>query len=768
MVARILGALASLAALSTSAYADATWTATPFNPPSVPLAVRTPYLSAWLPQGAGTALYDAWPTFWTGSILGWAGYIRVDGTTYNFLGDPAVSGAAATKAVQKSFSFTATQSVFVLTAGPVDLTATFLSPVEPNDLTQQSLPFSYLALSAASNDGGSHSVHVYTDISAEWVSGDNSLTANWTTTAAGDVLTHQVQLENQSVYGEVSDHIQQGSAYYSTTSSPSTTYQTGQDVVVRAQFINSGALANTQDTNFRAISDNWPVFAFAHDLGTVSGPTDPVVFTVGHARDPAVEYIVAGGASQDRSIYFWSQFPSVADVISSFIGDYADALSRAKEFDAQVDSDASKISADYSSIVALSVRQTFGATEITISKGSNGQWNTSDVLVFMKEISSDGNVNTVDVIFPAWPAFLYANPALGKSLLLPLFEYQATGQYPNKYSVHDMGAHYPQALGHNDGKDEPMPLEESGNMLIMTLSYTQKSNDTSLITTYSGLLDQWTQFLIAEALIPADQISTDDFAGSLANQTNLAIKGIVGIRAMAEIASLLGDDAKSQNYSVRPPSLVLWLLKLLLMRDIGWSPRSVYRGELCSAMADACYVKRWETSNALAGAYRITSTPTNFLDCTSSPSPSTTPSPPGTKQCPVRTHPSPSPAHRRLTSHPAELFGVPLDTRHTYTKTDWQIFTAGMLASTSTTTRDLLISRVRAYAGVALGSNTEPFGDWYETTDGAANGFRARPVVGGHLALVSAHVRTIRCWADKSFVDMGSWCCENSVCSISL
>jgi len=64
------------------------------------------------------------------------------------------------------------------------------------------------------------------------------------------------------------------------------------------------------------------------------------------------------------------------------------------------------------------------------------------------------------------------------------------------------------------------------------------------------LLDQWTQFLIADSLVPGDQLSTDDFAGPLANQTNLAIKGIVGIKAMAQIASLLGDGAKASNYSV--------------------------------------------------------------------------------------------------------------------------------------------------------------------------------------------------------------------------
>ena len=115
-----------------------------------------------------------------------------------------------------------------------------------------------------------------------------------------------------------------------------------------------------------------------------------------------------------------------------------------------------------------------------------------------------------------------------------------------------------------------MHATESGNMLIMTLSYTQATNDHSLISTYvrskqlqfthpsqshilskSTLLDQWTQFLITDSLIPANQISTDDFAGSLANQTNLAIKGIVGIKAMSVIAGLLGDSSKSSNYSVR-------------------------------------------------------------------------------------------------------------------------------------------------------------------------------------------------------------------------
>lgn len=683
-----------LSTFALCASAAVTWTATPFNPASVPLAVRSPYLSAWLNQGSGTALNADWPRFWTGSILGWAGFIKVDGTAYNFLGAPSVPGVTFQKSVQKSMTFTSTQSTFVMTSGPIDLTVNFLSPVEPTDLVKQSLPFSYVTLTATSTDGKAHSVQLYTDISAEWVTGDNSLLANWSTAVSSSTLVHQVQLQSQTPFGEVSDHIQQGSAFYATLAHSGTTYQTGQDTVVRAQFVDSGTLPNTQDTRFRAVQDAWPVFAFAHDLGSVTGTSSPVVIAVGHVRDPAVEYIVAGGKTQNRSLFFWSQFSSVDAAISSFLGDYSNALSRAKTFDAKVQGDASKISADYASLVALSVRQAFGATEITASRNGDGSINTSDVLMFMKEISSDGNVNTVDVIFPSWPIFLYTNPNLGKYLLLPLFEYQATGQYPNKWSVHDMGAHYPQALGHNDGNDEAMPVEESGNMLIMTLSYVQKTGDKSLINSYYNLLDQWTQFLITDSLVPANQISTDDFAGALANQTNLAIKGIVGIKAMSQIASLAGKSSVAANYSSIAASYV-----------------TQWRG-FATSKTGAHLTLSYGNDASWGLAYNLY----------------------GDKLLGLNLFPqSVYEMQTAWYSSHANSFGVPLDTRHTYTKSDWSIWTAAI--ATTTAVRDLFIGAVHSYA--ADGKSAQPLGDWYETTDGSVEGFRARPVVGGHLALLA-------------------------------
>jgi len=94
-----------------------------------------------------------------------------------------------------------------------------------------------------------------------------------------------------------------------------------------------------------------------------------------------------------------------------------------------------------------------------------------------------------------------------------------------------------------------MPLEECGNMIITTLAYAQRTGDTAYLSQHYSILKQWTGYLVQEALIPANQLSTDDFQGQLANQTNLALKGIIAIEAMSEIASKTGNSADAANYS---------------------------------------------------------------------------------------------------------------------------------------------------------------------------------------------------------------------------
>lgn len=228
--------------------------------------------------------------------------------------------------------------------------------------------------------------------------------------------------------------------------------------------------------------------------------------------------------------------------MSFFQNDYATAYELSSALDARVQEDSVNANGqNYATLTTLGLRQAYGGLQWTGTEESP--------IVWLKEISSDGNMNTVDVIFPAHPAYIYTNASVLEFLLKPLFMTQEAGLYPNKYAMHDAGSHYPNATGYPQGNDEAMPVEESGNMLIMSLMYYAISKNTTFLESNYKLLDQWTQYLIADSLIPANQASTDDFEGPLANQTNLAIKGIIGIKAMSIIANLTGNSSAASNYS---------------------------------------------------------------------------------------------------------------------------------------------------------------------------------------------------------------------------
>jgi hypothetical protein len=119
---------------------------------------------------------------------------------------------------------------------------------------------------------------------------------------------------------------------------------------------------------------------------------------------------------------------------------------------------------------------------------------------------------------------------------------------------------------------EPMPLEECGNMIIMALAYAQRASDTAYLSKHYAILKQWTGYLIAEALIPADQLSTDDFQGTLANQTNLALKGIIAIEAMSVVAKLTGNTADAENFTTTSHSYLTQWQSLAIVNATASAP----------------------------------------------------------------------------------------------------------------------------------------------------------------------------------------------------
>ncbi|KAH7319365.1 glutaminase GtaA [Rhexocercosporidium sp. MPI-PUGE-AT-0058] len=667
---------------------NAASTFSPARPPAIPLAVKSPYLNvlqfAGSDGGNGGYLAGQYSQFWAGQIAAWVGMIKVDGITYTWMGDPGPQSVT-----QTAFEYTSTKSVFTMdVGGRVEMNVTFLSPVTPEDPKRQSLIFSYLDVGVQSLDGHSHDVQLYTDISAEWVAGDHASVAQWEYDTTSDNITyHRVYRQTQLEFSETADQADWGYWYWATKNSDKLTYQSGSDVNVRGAFQQNAKLGNTKDPNYRPINQDYPVFGFSVDLGTVTGSIN-TLYTIGLTQEQAIQFDGATGIVPLASLWT-SYFSSETEALSFFYNDYGTATSTASSLDNKIATDSMNAGGqDYLTITSLSTRQALGATQLV--------GNSTKQYLFLKEISSDGNVQTVDVIFPFYPILLYLQPSLAKSMLDPLFENQESGQYPNMYSMHDLGAHYPNATGHPDGKDEPQPLEECGNMLIMTLAYAQRTNDNAYLSLHYNILKQWTQYLIQEALIPADQISTDDFAGSLANQTDLALKGIIGIQAMAVIANLTDNQVDGANYTNIALDYITQWQTLGIAHDAN-PPHTT----LSYGMND--------THGLLYNLYGDKLLNLNFV--------------------PQSVYDMQSAFYPTV----EQKYGVPLDTRHNYTKSDWEMWTA---AITSDTTKKMFISDLAKWINET--PTNKAMTDWYDVQTGDfGGGFTARPVVGGHFALLA-------------------------------
>ncbi|KAF8516355.1 hypothetical protein JB92DRAFT_3114212 [Gautieria morchelliformis] len=674
------------------------WTASPFHPHAIPLAVRSPYLNCWAAGGNGSQpISNQWPTLWDmSSVFGWAVFVRVDGTAYRILGQDPADGPQQV-ANQTGFSFSATQANSstrreMLRSPPPSLALLRC----PTNLVLQSLPAIYLAISTQSTDGRAHSIQVYSDISAEWISGDDNLMTKWSTNTSSSSVIHSVHLDPPEPFTVINHHVQDATAYYGMMSGSAVTWQTTSDSSTRNQFLASGHLPNTSDPNFQPVGKNgrFPLFAISSDLGMVASSSSPVVFALGLIRDPAIRTTSVTGQSEDRSLYFWTEFPSAFDAMNHFISDFPRAASAANSFDSNIRNAAVAVSSDYADLVDLATRQAFGMVEITVGKDAIGNWNTSDVQAFMADIG--GSASVVDMMFPAFPLFLQTNPVIAGALLKPLLQWQQGGHYPHPWATHDLGTQYPTVTGDTNGF--MMPIEESANMLIMTLAQARASGDVTLISNYYRILDQWAdQYLVSNAMNPGDQNFTDSIlTGPVVNDTNLALKGILGIQAMAGIASAMNNTDAANNYSGIASTLLNQWQSLAFSQD---------GSHLVLGLGN--------TSSSLSLPYNL------YADKLL-----------GFNLIPQTVYDKAAAFLKTQT----QTYGVALDSRSsTASKTDWALFTAAAL--TDTDARNTLISSVRKYAANQLAH--VPFSDFYDVSQGTHIAFQARVVQGAMYSILA-------------------------------
>ncbi|KAI5120591.1 hypothetical protein M0805_002540 [Coniferiporia weirii] len=374
------------------------WMTTPFNPPALPLAVRSPYLNSWIPQGnSPLPITNIRPRSWFQSqIISWYASVLVDGQAYRIMGD--VFSENITQANQTIVEFTPTSTTFVLTAGQMQINATFLNPIEPADLVRQSLPFSYFYMSAASLDGNPHNLRMYSDLTGDFLAGTETEIVQWSPVdIEDDYVILNMQLQTQQAFTEVNNFPQDGTEYYSlkkidgtTTSWSISGYETNRGIAANASL----TLNNTADAPPAVVGlNNRPVMSIMVDWGSITDTPEPAVWALGVVRDPSIQYLLASGSIQTRSPYFMSAFGNVSSAVEFFLDDFTRAQSAAETFNEQLKAAGAALSNNYADLLALGVSQVMGTLDITLASDTGGAWDFSDVKVFMKNIGSVGSDN---------------------------------------------------------------------------------------------------------------------------------------------------------------------------------------------------------------------------------------------------------------------------------------------------------------------------------------------------------------------------------------
>ncbi|KAK0481475.1 hypothetical protein IW261DRAFT_1334705 [Armillaria novae-zelandiae] len=647
-----------------------------FYPAAVPLAVRSPYFQCYADTRASNPT-DKWPQYWTESrALGWSGSIRIDGTTFPLWGQ---SGPAT----NLSFEVTPTRTIFSLHVNTTDVNVTFLSPIEPSNLVLQSLPFSYAYIDVESNDGQEHSIQLYSDISAEWISGDDKSLAQWSTTKTDSLQIHKAARQSPLSMQEINSLAEDATVYYAFPLSNNATYETGTDRVVRGDFASNGALFNTVDENFRAISDHFVVLSHAINLSNITSTASSVVWAIGLVRDPVIS-LNSTNVISDRSSYFWTAYNTISDAIDFFFSDFSDARQRAIDLDNKIMSDARQISNNYVDLVTLAARQAL-AVDITVSRDSKGQWNTSDVMTFMKDVGNSRRVNPVEILYATFPAYLYFNTTWAGYLLEPLLRHQQSSQYTVIYAAPDLGLMYP-IVGDNNSPSISGALEDSGNMLIMGWAHARISGDHSMISRYYDLYKQWADYLVFSTFSSNGYTDADGLANT--NMTNLVIKGIIGIKAMSEISQALGRSQDAKVYSSTAKTYVEQ-----------WQMAAGSTGHLLSTYGATVDPSSWSLvynlfADKLLGTALVDSGVISVSNLSA-----------------------------RLSRGQGGVYGIQYDSSVTnQAKSHWTMFTAG--ASNDTAVRDALISLVHTKAGSNVSAGVFPL--TYDPNKGTSISGQAR------------------------------------------
>jgi hypothetical protein len=574
-------------------------------------------------------------------------------------------------AEQLSTNLSATQTSYEFKCGAIDLNVTFTSPLLMNDLALLSRPVSYISYRVKSNDNRSHAVQVFLGTSANIAVDHPSQKVTAKQYVSNELSILKAGSIEQEILKKKGDdlRIDWGYLYVAAPKSTSRQYITPEAYAVDS-FIGSIQFKEGFIKEGERLMLN-TILSF----DKVSSTVKENYILLGYDDLYSIQYF-----GQDLKPW-WKDNPgqTIEKELQKASANYRTVIQKCKDFDRKLYLDARKAGGEaYAKLCEIAYRQSISAHKLV--KSPQGE-----ILFMSKENYSNGSINTVDVTYPSAPLFLIYNPDLLKGMLNGIFYYSESGKWTKSFAAHDLGT-YPIANGQTYPED--MPVEESGNMLILTAAIAKAEGNANYAKKHWKTLTTWAEFLSKEGFDPANQLSTDDFAGHLARNANLSVKAIIGLASYGMLADMLGEKATATKYQEMAKDMALQWMKI--------------------ADAGDHYALSFDDKNTWSQKYNLV----------------------WDKVLNLGLFPK-EVANKEIKFYltKQQRYGLPLDSRKTYTKSDWIIWTATLADNQADF--ENLVKPVYKFATET--PDRVPLNDWHETTDGTMVGFQARSVVGGYF-----------------------------------
>lgn len=586
------------------------------------------------------------------------------------------------KAEQKSVVVMPTQTYYTFECGGVLLDLIFTSPAVPTNLELVAAPYNYVTYQVRSQDEKKHDVQVYFEATPLLAVNTIEQPVEYSLQEEDGFILMKTGTVEQPILQKKGDDLRIDWGYFcmAAPNSPRVTVSIDEQKTTKTNFLKTGILPGKKGLTSPDMQKQMTVLAYSDNLGMVGEEICSGHLVLGYDDIYSIQYF------GDNRMAYWKHNGSVTieQALKKAFDSYSENMQQCNDFDKKLMEEARNAGGQqYAELCALVYRQTMAAHKLVTDSEGN-------LMYFSKENFSNGSIGTVDITYPSSPMYLCYNTDLLKGMMTPIFEYSHSGRWKKTFAAHDVGT-YPHANGQTYGGD--MPVEESGNMLILTAAIAKVEGNAEYAAKYWNELTAWADYLKKEGLDPANQLCTDDFAGHFAHNTNLSIKAIMGVASYAYLARMLGKVEQADSYESVARNMAS---KWVEMADDGDHYRLTFDQPGTWSQK---YNLIWDR---LLGFNLF---PEKVAD---------------TEMAFYKEH--------------INCYGLPLDNREDYSKSDWILWTACLTGNDADFCA--LVQPVWKYANET--TSRVPLSDWHYTSTGNQRGFQARSVVGGYYMNIFA------------------------------